>query len=299
MQQIFNMNPNYQDIMVFFTLLLFWIGIQFDQVVEDSIAYLLVISVGIIHGANDLVILKKKENNNSKFLTSLAGYLFLIFACMLSFIISPFISLILFIIISAYHFGEQHLENTLSVNRYIKSIIYALYGCVILLMIFKLNSNDVDEIVYNISGKYFSKKHITTALIFASSIVGLFFLYEYLIKKTVKLNLLRELFYFILLYLLFKTTSLIFGFAVYFILWHSIPSIIDQTKYLSGILNKKNLYRYFKTAVIIWVISLIGLFSAYYYFEKKLFSSILFILLFSVTAPHVWVIYRMKKKPNV
>jgi beta-carotene 15,15'-dioxygenase len=47
------------------------------------------------------------------------------------------------------------------------------------------------------------------------------------------------------------------------------------------------------------VISLIGLFSAYYYFEKKLFSSILFILLFSVTAPHVWVIYRMKKKPNV
>jgi Brp/Blh family beta-carotene 15,15'-monooxygenase len=285
--------------MVFFTLLLFWIGIQFGQVVEDSIAYLLVISVGIIHGANDLVILKKKENNNSKFLISIAGYLFLILVCLISFIISPFISLILFIILSAYHFGEQHLENTLSVNRYIKSFIYTLYGTVILLMIFTLNSNNVDDIVYDISGKYFSKRHISTALFFASSTLGLFFLYEYLIKKTIKLNLFRELFYFILLYLLFRSTSLIFGFAVYFIFWHSIPSIIDQTKYLSGVLNKKSIYRYFKTAVLIWVISLIGLFFAFYFFEKKLFSSILFILLFGVTAPHVWVIFRMKKKTNV
>ena len=284
--------------MIFFTFLLFWVGIQFGQLVEDSIAYLLVISVGIIHGANDLVILKKKEKERSKFLTSIAGYLFLIVFCLVSFSISPFISLLLFIVLSAYHFGEQHLEHALRGNRFIKSGIYILYGAVIFLMIFALNSGEVDTIVYDITGSYFSEKIISIALIVVSFLLILLFAYEYFIKKTITINVVRELFYLLLLYLVFSSTSLIFGFAVYFILWHSIPSIIDQTKYLSGMLTRKSLFRYFKTAGIIWLISVLGLFSVYYFFDKNLFSSVIFILLFSVTAPHVWVIYRMKKSTN-
>lgn len=280
--------------MIFFTFLLFWIGIQFGQIVEDSIAYLLVVSFGIVHGANDLVILKKKENDNPKFLKSVLGYLFLIVFCLVSFFMSPFTSLILFIILSAFHFGEQHLENKLRGTQLIKSSIYILYGSIIFLMIFALNAKEVNAIVYDITGSYFSKKIIDITLLCVSFLLIMLFVYEYSIKKSIKINIAKELFYILLLYLVFSSTSLIFGFAIYFILWHSVPSIIDQTKYLSGILNKRSFSNYFKTASIIWLISVLGLFSAYYFFEKNLFSSIIFILLFSVTAPHVWVMYRMK-----
>ena len=51
---------HYQDFKIIFTVFLFWISIQFGQIVEDSIAYFMVLSLGIVHGANDLFILKKK-----------------------------------------------------------------------------------------------------------------------------------------------------------------------------------------------------------------------------------------------
>jgi hypothetical protein len=34
---------------------------------------------------------------------------------------------------------------------------------------------------------------------------------------------------------------------------------------------------------------------AYYYLSESLFNSIIFIVLFAVTAPHVWVMNRMKQ----
>jgi len=55
------LNIKYQDFMIFFTFLLFWVSIQFGQIIEDSIAYVIVLSIGIIHGSNDFTILKKKK----------------------------------------------------------------------------------------------------------------------------------------------------------------------------------------------------------------------------------------------
>ena len=56
-----NILKNYQNFKIYFTFLMIWISIQFGNVVEDFIGYLLVISIGILHGANDLLILSVKE----------------------------------------------------------------------------------------------------------------------------------------------------------------------------------------------------------------------------------------------
>jgi hypothetical protein len=50
-----------------------------------------------------------------------------------------------------------------------------------------------------------------------------------------------------------------------------------------------------KTALIYWMISIVGLVCAYYFLSESLFNSVIFIVLFAVTAPHVWVMSRMKK----
>jgi hypothetical protein len=66
---------NYQNFMLFITFFLFWISIQFGEVVEDFIAYILVISIGILHGANDLLILSIKEKTDKTFIKNLFLYI--------------------------------------------------------------------------------------------------------------------------------------------------------------------------------------------------------------------------------
>ena len=76
-------NRNYQNLMIFFTFFLFWISIQFGEVVEDFLAYIMVISLGILHGANDLLILSLKEKKNKNFIKNLLLYISIIVLCLL------------------------------------------------------------------------------------------------------------------------------------------------------------------------------------------------------------------------
>ena len=93
----------------------------------------------------------------------------------------------------------------------------------------------------------------------------------------------------------FKTTSLIFGFAIYFILWHSLPSIVHQILFLSGEVTKFTILKFVKKALLFWVVSACGILLLYFLTPNlKLFSSSLFAVLFAVTAPHMWVMSVMK-----
>ena len=67
--------------MLFFTFFLFWVSIQFGEVVEDFLAYIMVISVGILHGANDLLILSTKEQKDKKLIKNLLIYIGIIILC--------------------------------------------------------------------------------------------------------------------------------------------------------------------------------------------------------------------------
>ena len=278
--------------MIFFTFLLFWISIQFGQIIEDSIAYIIVLSIGIVHGSNDFTILKKQQNSKIDFLKSTGFYLSLIILCVVTYIIVPFFSILFFVFLSSYHFGEQHLENKFNGTFIFKSLLYMSYGLLIFSLIFIENIKDVELIMLNLTGEIIPETWIFRMLIF-SCILLLSFHFLRGIKN--KLNVFKELFYILLLYLVFKTSSLILGFAIYFVLWHSLPSIIEQTKFLSGVYSFKTVYEYLKTALIYWMISIFGLVCAYYFLSESLFNSVIFIVLFAVTAPHVWVMSRMKK----
>lgn len=289
------MRVHYQDFKIFFTFLLFWTSIQFGQIIEDSIAYVIVLSIGIIHGSNDFTILKKQKSNTTSFLKSTGFYLFLIIMCILSYITHPYISFLFFILLSSYHFGEQHLEEKVFGSKIFKSILYIAYGMLIFSLIFIENLSDVDNIMKNLTGNSIPNDWINIMFFSSLLLLIVLFIYHFTRKIKPKIQIVRELFYLLLLFLVFKTSSLIFGFAIYFVLWHSIPSILDQTKFLSGDYSFQTILEYFKTAFIYWLISIIGLIVAYYFINESQFSSIIFIVLFAVTAPHVWVMSRMKQ----
>lgn len=281
--------------MIFFTFLLFWTSIQFGQIIEDSIAYVIVLSIGIIHGSNDFTILRKQKSNTTSFLKSTGFYLFLIIMCILSYITHPYISFLFFILLSSYHFGEQHLEEKVFGSKIFKSILYIAYGMLIFSLIFIENLSDVDNIMKNLTGNSIPNDWINIMFFSSLSLLIVLFIYHFTRKIKPKIQIVRELFYLLLLFLVFKTSSLILGFAIYFVLWHSIPSILDQTKFLSGDYSFQTILEYFKTAFIYWLISILGLVVAYYFLDESQFSSIIFIVLFAVTAPHVWVMSRMKE----
>lgn len=289
------MSVDYQDFKIIFTVFLFWFSIQFGSIVEDSIAYILVLSLGIMHGANDLLILKRKEKNNLSFLKSIIGYFVLIVTCVLTYFVNPFISLLIFIVLSAYHFGEQHLERKINGPNWLRISFYLLYGLLIFLLIFQENLPDVNLIVHQLSNHYFTMSVLQGILVTVAVLLVTLALFAQAKKYITELNIYKELFSLVLLFFLFKSASLIFGFAIYFIFWHSIPSILDQTKYISGEVSTKGFMNYLKTASPIWVVSILALVVLYFYVDRMFFSSSIFMILFAVTAPHAWVMYRMKK----
>jgi len=155
--------------------------------------------------------------------------------------------------------------------------------------------SDVDVIMIELTGGTFSKIQIEITLITSAIFLGGGSVFLFLTKRNEAILFLREFLYFVLLFLVFNTSSLILGFAIYFILWHSIPSIIHQIEFISGSLNKRNVITYVKKALIYWVISIAGLLVLYQLLpEIKLLATVVFVILFAVTAPHTWVMHRMK-----
>jgi Brp/Blh family beta-carotene 15,15'-monooxygenase len=286
---------NYQNFMMFITFFLFWVSIQFGEVVEDFLAYMLVISIGIIHGANDLLILSTKDKKNKTFIKNLIIYISIIFFCLLIYFISSFLAIVFFVLLSSYHFGEEHLGSKIKVNSVFNSIYFLAYGLFIFSLLFYQSLFDVDKIMIELTGTSFSKIQVEITLITSAILLFLGSLYIIRIQKNDWMLFFKEFFYLVLLFLVFSTSSLILGFAIYFIFWHSIPSIIHQIEFISGNLNKKNILFYIKKALIYWVISITGLLVLYQIVPQiDLFATVVFVILFAVTAPHTWVMHKMK-----
>jgi Brp/Blh family beta-carotene 15,15'-monooxygenase len=286
---------NYKDFMIFFTFFLFWISIQFGEVVEDYLAYIMVVSIGILHGANDLLILSTKEKMDKMFRKNLTIYVSIIFLCVIIYLFSPFIAILLFVLLSSYHFGEEHLGETINLNFLFNAVYFLAYGLFIFSLLFYQSIFEVNEIMIELTGGTFTKFQIETTLLISAVFLFIGSLYLVLTKKNEVEIFVKEFFYLLLLFLVFKTSSLILGFAIYFIFWHSIPSIIHQIEFISGDLNKKNILFYVKKATIYWIISLAALLILYQLVPQiKLFATVVFVILFAVTAPHTWVMHKMK-----
>lgn len=286
---------NYQDFMIFFTFFLIWLSVQFGEIVEDSIAYILVVSVGILHGANDLLILSKLEDGKNSFTRNLLIYLGIITVCALIYFLNPFVAIVLFVFLSGYHFGEEHFGEKLHQAPIFDFVFFTAYGLLLFSLLFYLSQDDVAVIMNQLANKTFSETQIL-AILFPSAIV-VFSLAGYLMltKKETKVNFGRELFYLLVLLVVFNTSSLVLSFAIYFIFWHSIPSIIHQTKFISGDIDNNALLYYVKKAAVFWGISVVGLVVLYFLFPKATdLASVVFAILFAVTAPHTWVMHQMK-----
>ena len=263
--------------------------------IQNNIALILIFTIGIIHGSNDLKLIQKKTKNFSKkfFFKVLFFYMLIVLIGALIFFIYPLYGLIAFIIFSAFHFGEQHLKTfeVKSGNKFLIFLFYISYGLIILNLLFYLKFDNVSEIIKLISNFNLKKYQILYTLI--SSFLS-FNLSILLLKRNFKI--LYEFFLIVLLGFLFNTSSLILGFSIYFVFWHSFPSVKDQIIYIYGSFEYYNLIKYIKSSVVYWFISLFTIFIAYNFlnFNQDYFLPLFFSFLAAITFPHTIVIGSLK-----
>jgi len=266
-----------------------------SQFVQNLIVFSGILSFGIIHGANDLLLLKKNLNTNKDSIISLLiPYLIMVFSFGIFFYLIPSLALIFFVLFSSYHFGEQQWTMFSEKKQNNLGFFYFTYGLFLFSFLFWSNNSFVSEIIYDITAINIDVV-IYDYLLYISTL-GLIFL-GIINFKSLSDQLIVQSFLLVLLSVIFYNSNLLLAFGIYFVFWHSIPSIIEQSDYIYGYSNLKSFINYLKSALIYWIISLFGLLVLYSLLKdyQSLLLSIFFSFLAAITFPHTLVIFKIKK----
>ncbi len=286
----------YSSIAIVSSFFCLWINSYFSVNFELFLGFLLIFSFGILHGANDIALILsiKVVKNKVSIKKIIFYYILIVFFGAISFYFFSKTALIVFLIFSGYHFGEQQFQIIDGLNKKILILFQFLYGFFILSMLFYFHQTEVQTIVYEICNYKLELNQIIYLFWIIFSIFISLLVYIYIYHEKTRNQLLLELCYLLVFGVIFISSNLIWGFAIYFIFWHSIPSIIDQIGFLYGDYTHGKFIKYFKSAFLYWIISLIGLGVTYFIFKDfKLFNSLFFSFLAAITFPHVLVILKM------
>jgi Brp/Blh family beta-carotene 15,15'-monooxygenase len=112
---------------------------------EVLISGLLITLIGIPHGAIDHLLFIKKTNRSQLFFYSF--YLFLIVLYVLAWVFFPLISLALFLILSAYHFGQSQFEHYDKLSMEVKRIMGFFWGTSVLSFFVLINFSQISDLI--------------------------------------------------------------------------------------------------------------------------------------------------------
>ena len=290
---------NYSNFAIITSFFGLWIDSFFNNEFQIYLGFILIFSFGILHGSNDLLLIKSinKEKKADYFFKILIYYILVVITGAVLFYFIPSIALISFIIIGGYHFGEQQWQNIKDLSRYFKYTFHFCYGTFILFLLFYFHQIEVQSIITEITNMPFNLLIITYVFKILGVILFLLMLYLYIKYSKIRKQIELEIFYLFVYAIIFYSSSLIWSFTIYFIIWHSIPSILNQVTFLYGNCTRNYLIEYFKSAALYWILSIVGLFIFYIIFKDlRLFNSLFFSFLAAITFPHVIVILKMFRK---
>lgn len=285
----------YYQISILVTFLFILLVPLLSDVFTDFLWGFAVLTLGILHGANDLEIISKsfKGKLNHLYFKSILVYILVVLLGAVFFFTLPGLALIIFVMFSSYHFGEEHWEDRLPISV-ANFVFYILYGAFLFFLMFSLQYEPVVEVIQKISGRLLPFEFF----LYTAIGLGITLLTTMLFHSSLRPHLIKECLILVLLSGIFYVGSLLFAFAFYFVVWHSFPSLLNQLKFLYGDMNFKSFLRYFKHSIIYWLASLISLYLVYRYmdFEADYFMPLFFSFLAAITFPHTIVMGMMKHK---
>jgi beta-carotene 15,15'-dioxygenase len=292
-------------------ILLIWQFLTGELAPSVQIAFfsVFILFTGIPHGAIDHLVEKETAERQQKsfnLLGFLSKYLFTMLLYAGAWFVFPSLSLLFFLLISAWHFGETDIENAPPTVLW-NAARFSL-GCLILLWILLFHAVEVTPILERISRNndtvqtvwQFFVEYKNMFLIFFAVMTGLF---SYLANKKNALNFDKKRFarlsaIVVLTYFL----PLLPAFGLYFGGWHALCSFDNIHNYLSAqnskISNESILKTWSKT--LGFTLLAISFLAFAVWFWLRFYHTwdalpLLFIFLSLITLPHLNVMHSMSK----
>ena len=263
-----------------------------NQLIYCSILILL---LGIPHGAIDHVLFfKKRKMSQLKFYSIYLG-LSLLFVILWH--ILPITSLILLLLISAFHFGESQFADVYF-KKSLRYLFYFFWGLCLLSTLMFYNVNELFEITSYfddtiILDKIYDKERVgiffyLTNAITIISIVALTYL-----KKIKNERLFSEFFLLFLIHITFYLFPFIIGFTLYFVALHSLKVMNDEFEFLKKEEKNFSFRKFLKLLAPYSFLSIFGttllLFLSYFNYIPYSIPFLAIIIISVITLPHAIV----------
>jgi len=274
--------------------------------ISPFICLLLILSIGISHGSLDNLKGKKLFQifEIKKFYIFYLAYILIAFIVIILWILIPYVSLIIFLMVASYHFGKEDTQFLIVENSYYNQFLFLLKGSLIVfapmyfhfdgtISIFKLLFIE-NENFYNFLDLIESKKILLYCIILSTLANILLFTKNFELKKfTIFLD------YFSIIIINYYFSPLV-AFTIYFCFLHSVRHSIS----LMSELDRDDLGNGFKIfvkkalplTIITAIFCAIGLYllNNTYNLESSILK-IIFIGLASLTFPHILLEYLIEK----
>lgn len=276
-----------------------------------TIPFLLIF--GIPHGAIDNVLyLRNKKIKNAHFI---AIYLVIIASNISIWIFSPTLAYIVFLFLSAYHFGQSQFTHYFEEQLLSHRALYLFWGISILSGMLYFNMDEIHSIMLDYKEfAVFSPLHRqndTLYLFLASTFITLSFIIYLTAKKNLSIgNMLMELLVISLILIGFYLLPFLIGFSLYFIVLHSIKVLKEEYHFLYSKKEVRSIQHFLKLVAPFTLLSIFGIIFLFslIYLDILPFSYgySLLIVISSITLPHVFVmdafyklLFGSKKAPEL
>lgn len=257
--------------------------IQDSQWIEMSLFALILLTVGIPHGAIDHLISNPVFDIRS-FKLFLIKYLSLIGLYLNVWYFFPLFALFAFLVMSAYHFGQTHFIHVSSpVKRF--WLLNISRGGYFLAVILVGNWDTTRSILSSLTSLELVNEYrfwILGGFLILTALFQSFFGPRWSKTHLLELIILGPILYF---------APLLIGFIVYFGFWHSLPSMFKEYDYLQTFKAYETPRKFAFQLVPFTLISLVGivviLFLGIKYLDENELILLFFILISLISFPHI------------
>jgi len=291
---------------VLLTLLLGVIGWSFPEWMEETQYFflgILVLLIGLPHGATDYLLFRRLHGpklTRRQIFKFFFFYLSAVLVYLLAWIWLPVPALFIFLIISAYHFGQSNWEylrlpRGLEVTLNLSWGAFALGGA--LFWHWEESRMIITQLVGSLPDWSNADLNIAQWVLLALNvflIVGL-----RLSRHINNRQLFREFISLGALSFMFLHTPLLVGFAIYFSLWHSLSALLTQVAFFRKKWPAFTLVHYYRQAAPFTLLSVAGLLALVFgqalFFADVSLVSLFFILIACITLPHILLVEELYK----
>ena len=249
---------------------------------------------GIPHGAADYQVflaLWKNRGNTKNRLAFISVYLLVLLGYGLLWWLVPTMALLIFLIISSYHFGQSNWSQIQFKNQSLKVLSYMLWGAFVIFVPVFIYYQEAAQIIFEITGQQFPLDLVRWPALYLISFFNLIHILKLQEKALISVDQLYfEWFKLGILFLLFASTPLLWGFGIYFVFWHALGATFDQLNFLKKENQNYNWMKHLSNILPLSLLAFAGLLGLYYisdtFIDQGIQLGTLFLFISLVTVPH-------------